>query len=132
LSPLLYVLVSEPLKKRLEWECLNGTILGFHIARGVKGINHSQFDHDTLLLGGASRIIERRFKLVLDQYTQISGGLINKNKIQIYAWSIDARSLFVLAQILSYPISEDWKLFKYLGMPIYLKSIPGEYWHILI
>jgi hypothetical protein len=37
-----------------------------------------------------------------------------------------------LAQILSFPISEDWKLFKYPGMPICLKSIPGEYWHIII
>jgi hypothetical protein len=34
MSPLLYVLVSEPLNKQLEWECLNGTISGLCIARG--------------------------------------------------------------------------------------------------
>jgi hypothetical protein len=130
--PLLYALVTEPLNRRLEWERLNGTIIGLRIARGVKRINHSQFVDDMLLLGGASRVIARRFKSILDQFTQIYGGLVNENKIQIYAWNIDACNLLELAQILSFPISKEWNFFKYLGMPICLKYIPGEYWHIII
>jgi hypothetical protein len=105
LSPLLYVLVLEPFNKQLELERLNGTITGLCTDRGVKRINHSQFLDDTLLLGGASRIIETWFKLVLDQFTHISGGIINENKIQIYALNIDARSLMDLDQIISFPIS---------------------------
>jgi hypothetical protein len=42
MSPLLCVLVSEPLNRRLEWEHINGTITSLCIARGVKElINHS-------------------------------------------------------------------------------------------
>jgi hypothetical protein len=58
-------------------------------SQGVKRINHSQFVDDTLLMGGASRIISNHFKLVLDQFTQIYRGIINKNKSQIYAWNIN-------------------------------------------
>lgn len=100
--------------------------------QGVKRINCFQSVDATLLLGEASRIITRRFELVLDQFTQIFWGLVNKNKSQIYAWNIDARSIMGLAQILSFPISKDRKLFKYSGMPICLKSIPEEHWHIII
>jgi hypothetical protein len=83
LSPLLYVLMVESINRRLELEHINGTIPGLYI-------NHSQFDDDTFLLGGASRIMAKNFKLVLDQFTQVSRGLINKNKIHIYAWNINA------------------------------------------
>jgi len=72
MSPLFYVLMSKSLNRRLEWEHINGSIPGLRIARRVKRINHSQFVDDTLLLGGASKIMARRFKLVLDQFIQIS------------------------------------------------------------
>jgi hypothetical protein len=55
------------------------------MVRGVKSINHSQFTDDTLLLGGASVTIAKRFKDNLDLFTQASRGLINHLKSQIYA-----------------------------------------------
>jgi hypothetical protein len=64
----------EALNKRLEWEQSSSAIPGLQIVRGVKRINHSQFVDDTLLFGGASRVIARRFKTILDQFTQVSGG----------------------------------------------------------
>jgi hypothetical protein len=42
------------------------------VVRGVKSINHSQFVDDTLLLSGASSIMEKRFKMVLDIFTRSS------------------------------------------------------------
>jgi hypothetical protein len=42
------------------------SIAGIKIVAGVKRINHSQFLDDIFFLGGASSIIERRFKMVLD------------------------------------------------------------------
>jgi hypothetical protein len=65
--------------------------------RGVRRINNSQFVDDTLLLGGASQIMAQRFKLVLDQYEQASGGLINKNKSQIYAWNVKVGTMARIA-----------------------------------
>ena len=80
LSPLLYVIMVETLNRRLEQERISKNILGLKIMRGVKRINNSQFADDTLLLGGASHVMAQRFKTVLDQYEQASGGLINKHK----------------------------------------------------
>jgi hypothetical protein len=53
--------------------------MGIKIARGVKDINHAQFVDDTLLLGGASTIIARKFKQQLDP---IQGSFGEPNKLQ--------------------------------------------------
>jgi len=52
-SPLLFVIMVESLNHNLEWERINGTILGIKISQGVKRMNHSQFADDTILLSGA-------------------------------------------------------------------------------
>jgi hypothetical protein len=70
----------EALDRRLEHERRTRSIHNLRIARGVKIINHSQFFDDILLTGGASKTIASHFKMVLDQYTLVSGGLFNKPK----------------------------------------------------
>jgi hypothetical protein len=132
LSPMLYVLMEESLNRRLEYERRTCNIPGLKIARGVRRINNSQFVDDTLLLGGASQTMANRFKLVLDQYGEASGGTINKHKSQIYAWNIKASILARIANILQFPFSVEWKFFKYLGTPISLKSLPGEAWQVIL
>jgi hypothetical protein len=77
-------------------------------------------------MGGASMIISRRFKLILDQFIQVLGGLINHNKSQIYDWNIKSPSIKGISQILQFPISVEWKTFKCLGIPICLKSLPVD------
>jgi hypothetical protein len=118
--------MEESINKRLEHERRSGNIPGLKIARGVRRINNSQFIDDTLFLGGASQTMATRFKLVLDQYGEASGGVINKHKIQIYAWNIKASILARITNILQFPFSVDWKFFKYLGTPISLKSLLGK------
>jgi hypothetical protein len=132
LSPLLYVLMEKSLNKRLEWECANGTISGIKIAQGVNQINHSQFTNDTILLSGPSKFMSIRIKQVLDIFLSASGGLLNKIKIQIYVWNVSSHSNLGISQILGFAISIDWKTFKYLGLPMCLKSLPGEYWQIIL
>jgi hypothetical protein len=132
LSPLLYVIMAETLNRTLEWESINDTIPGIKIAQGVKRINHSQFVDDTILLSGASKIMARRINQVLDTFLLVSGGLLNKEKCQIYVWNVSANSRVGIAQILGFGISSDWKTFKYLGLPLCLKSLPGEYWHLFL
>jgi hypothetical protein len=106
------------------------SIPGIKIAQGVKRINHSQFVDDMILLSGASKIIPRRLNQVLDTFLLVSGGLLNKTKCQIYVWNVSANIRAGIAQILGFGISIDWKIFKYLGLPLCLKSLPGEYWQL--
>jgi hypothetical protein len=77
-------------------------------------------------------MMARRFKLVLDQYEIASGGLINKHKIQIYAWNTKESTMVRIENILQFSFSIDWKYFKYLGTPISIKSLPGEAWHVIL
>jgi hypothetical protein len=61
LSPSLYITIANSLSRKVEMERLARNLPGIELVRGVKSINHSQFTNDTLLLGGESIIIIRRF-----------------------------------------------------------------------
>jgi hypothetical protein len=129
---MLYVIMAETLNRKLEQERITKNIHGLKIARGVKRINNSQFVDNTLLLGGASHVMAQRFKIILDQYEQVSRGLINKHKSQIYALNVNVSTMARIAQILQFPLTTDWKYFNYLGTPISLKELPGEAWQIIL
>ena len=68
----------------LEYEREMGRLIGLQIAHNVRSVNHSQFADDVLLLGGASRIITRHFKQMLESYLEVSGAKVKNLKIQIY------------------------------------------------
>jgi hypothetical protein len=70
---------------KLNQERQQKNILGIRIATGVRRINHSWFVDDTLLIGGASTIMARIFKKILDQFLEVSGGALNSAKCYIYA-----------------------------------------------
>lgn len=120
----------ESLNRNLEWESINGTIPGIKIAQGVKRLNDSQFADDTILLSGASKTLARRILQVLDTFLLVSEGLLNKGKCQIYVWNISAVIRAGIAQIMGFAITQDWKSFKYLGLPLCIKVLPGEFWHL--
>ena len=64
-----------------------GLITRIKFGDRVKNINHSQFFDDTLLIGGASTTIAKRFKSLLDKYMSYSGGMVNNLKSCIYGWN---------------------------------------------
>ena len=72
LSPLLYAIQASVLSYQLENSQVQNNLQGLRIAQGVKDINHAQFADDTLLLGGASPIIAKKFKEELDAYATVS------------------------------------------------------------
>ena len=37
-----------------------------------------------------------------------------------------------IAQIMGFSITQDWKSFKYLGLPLCIKALLGEFWHHFI
>ena len=121
--------MAESLNRSLEWGSASCNIPGIKIAQGVKRMNHSQFADDTILLSGASKVLARRILRVLDIFLIISGGSLNKEKSQIYTWNVLTVIRDGITQILGFSITQEWKLFKYLGLPLYLKVLPGELWH---
>jgi hypothetical protein len=54
--------MEKSLSRNMEVERISRNLPGIKIVRGVSSFNHSQFVDDTLLLGGASTIITKRFK----------------------------------------------------------------------
>jgi hypothetical protein len=70
--------MAEALSRQLEKARVAKIIPGIKISRGARRINHSQFADDTLLLGGASPIIAKRFKEILEEFMKASGGKINQ------------------------------------------------------
>jgi hypothetical protein len=85
LSPLLYATQASVLIYQLENARICSNLQGLKITQGVKEINHVQFVDDTLLLGGASRLVEKIFKEELDAYAVVSGSEISQTKSKIYS-----------------------------------------------
>ena len=77
LSPLLYAIQASVLSYQLGNSRVQKNLQGLRIVQGVKDINHAQFMDDTLLLGGAIPIIEKKFKEELDAYAAASGSEIS-------------------------------------------------------
>jgi hypothetical protein len=129
---LLYAIQASVLSYQLENARTNSSLKGLQIAQGVKEINHAQFADDTLLLGGASCLVAKRFKEELDAYTAVSGSEISHAKSKIYSWNITPIEMRDISRILSIEGHTIWETFTYLGVPISKKSPRSTSWnHIL-
>eukprot|EP00253_Pinus_taeda_P001792 PITA_01792 len=132
LSPFLYIIMAETLSLHLENKRRLKEITGIDIVRGAKGINHSLFADDTLLIGGASSLMARRFKETLDLFLQASGGKLSNNKCMIYTWNVPRHITQRISLIMEIPAQGNWSHFKYLGLPLAKDSIKSEIWVKLI
>eukprot|EP00253_Pinus_taeda_P013466 PITA_13466 len=128
LSPFLYIIMAETLSVHLENLRLKREIMGISIERGIKEINHSLFADDTLLIGGASSLMARRFKRVLDAFLQVSGGKLNNRKYKIYTWNVPHPIQQSISQIFDIPLQRNWSSFSYLGLPLAKDHIKAEVW----
>lgn len=103
LSPYLFILMAESFSQTLDYNWRVGLITGIKIENGTKNINHSQFADDILLIGGASTTIARRFKKLLDQFMEYSGGKVNQLKSCIYGWNTTNHTIHRLQAYLESP-----------------------------
>jgi len=126
LSPYLFILMAELFSQALDYNRRVGLITGIKIKNGTKNINHSQFADDTLLIGGASTTIARRFKKLLDQFMEYSGGKVNQLKSCIYGWNTANHTIHSIASIFGVSCSLVWNHFSYLGMPVSLGPLKAE------
>eukprot|EP00253_Pinus_taeda_P004596 PITA_04596 len=132
LSPYLFILMAESFSSALEHNRRVGLISGIKFVNGVKNINHSQFADDTLLIGGASATIARRFKNLLDQFMDYSGGAVNFHKSCIYDWNISNQTAHSITNIFGVAYKAKWDHFTYLGMPVSLGPLKVATWNEII
>ena len=83
-------------------------------------------------MGGASNIIARRFKTLLENFVSYSGGMVNYLKSCIYGWITTAQTLQSTASIFEVSCKLDWGHFSYLGMPVSVGSLKAEVWDTII
>jgi len=132
LSPYLFILMAESLSQTLDCNRRIGLITGIKIEQGTKNINHSQFADDTLLIGGASITIARRFKKILDQFMDYSGGKVNQIKSCIYGWNTPNHTIHSIASIFGVSCKLVWNHFSYLGMPVSLGPLKADTWNEIL
>ena len=128
LSPFLYIIMVYSLSRKLDSETILDRLLGIIFSRGVNSINNYHFIDDTPCMGGASSIISRRFKTILDHYLEASDGMMNWGKSEIYSQNISVRKQQQITRILGFQIVESYKEFKYLSIPISLKGHLAQAW----
>eukprot|EP00253_Pinus_taeda_P017813 PITA_17813 len=132
LSPYLFILMAESLSKALDFNRRTGMITGIQIEQGAKNINHSQFADDTLLMGGASITIARRFKKILDQFMEYSGGKVNQVKSCIYGWSVSNLTIHSIASELGVSYKLNWSHFTYLGILVSVGPLKADTWNEIL
>lgn len=128
LSPFLYIIMAETLSIHLEKLRKQKEITGISIERGIKEINHSLFADDTLLIGGASSLMEKRFKKILDAFLAASGGKLNNKKCKIYTWNASFQIMQRISLILDIPVQRNRSHFSYLGLALAKETIKSEIW----
>lgn len=124
--------MAESFSCALDQKRQSGLITGIKFEDGIKNINHSQFADDTLLLGGATTIIARRFKSLLDKFMRYSGGKINYLKSYIYGWNVSPQMIHNIANTFGVPCKLDWDCFSYLGMPVTIGKAKTGVWDLML
>eukprot|EP00253_Pinus_taeda_P007578 PITA_07578 len=132
LSPYLFILMADSFSRALDYNRRVGLISGIKYGNGVKNINHSQFADDTLLIGGASTTIAKRFKTLLDQFMEYSGGEIIYQKSCIYGRNISTQTAHSIASIFGVAHKANWDHFTYLGMPVSMGPLKADTWNEII
>ena len=132
LSPLLYAIQASVLSLQLEQARRDQDLIGISMAWGTKNINHAQFADDTILHGGASQLIAKRFKVELDYYCQALGSKLNLRKSSIYSWNINPIEMSGISRILEIEGVTIWNWFKYLGIPIFKNKPKCSEWNPLM
>jgi hypothetical protein len=90
--------------------------------KGTKRINDSQLSNDMSLIGGASLIIARKFKRILDVFLDTSRGAVNMIKCQIYGWHSSLEVMHQISKTRQFSLVEEWSFFRYLGITISIKG----------
>eukprot|EP00253_Pinus_taeda_P016655 PITA_16655 len=128
ISPFLYIIMEKTLSIHLEKLRKKKEITGISIERGIKEINHSLFANDTLLIEGASSLMAKIFKKILDTFLTALGGRLNNKKCKIYTWNVPLQIMQRMSTIVDIPLQRNWSYFSYLGLPLAKETVKSEIW----
>ena len=121
LSPFIYIIMANSLSRRWEHDREIHKLPGIRFKEGIKSINHWKIVDENILLGSASVMISKIFKVNLENFLSTSGAAKNKDKIHIYTWNISPHKAKNIEEIMGFRVVRDWKDFNYLGIPNFLR-----------
>lgn len=116
LSPYVFILCSEVLSGLCKEAGRRGILQGVQVARGCPRINHLLFADDTMFFCLASQTSCETLLMILKEYEEASGQMINKNKSAITFSSKTPPAVKESAQS-KLGITKEGGLGKYLGLP---------------
>ena len=96
--------------------------------KGIEPTNHALFVDDLLLFKGASMNIAKVFSVILQDFCNIYGALINKRKIIVFGWNVDHHTILQIAHFLGFSDFATWEKIKYLGLPLTLGHNKSSLW----
>eukprot|EP00253_Pinus_taeda_P011019 PITA_11019 len=129
LSPFLFVILAEGLGRSIKEAILSHNLRGlaFH---NIPAFSHQQFVDDNMLFGHSSVQEARAFKLILKNFSEASGALINKVKSEIFFFNTPPVTQREIARILGFTIASLPS--KYLGAPLFALAIKHSTWSCLL
>ncbi|XP_073107327.1 uncharacterized protein [Elaeis guineensis] len=130
LSPLLFVLVTDTLKRILNSAVEENLIQGIGLGDITGKINCIQFADDTLILCAASKNCIKMLKLILYLFVFLTGLKINFNKSNLIGLNLPYDPDSKLAQILG--CQRSFLPFKYLGIPLSFYGTKPGGWNLLV
>ena len=128
LSPFLYILIVESLRRKFHMEMAVGNLLGIKMTQGVDPINESFFPDDSLFLMVASINIAKSFKRILHSSCAARGRKITFKQSVIYCCNMEQMELTRITCMMGLQCFDKWESFKYLGVPISSRTHKENHW----
>ncbi|KAA3462160.1 reverse transcriptase [Gossypium australe] len=116
LSPYLFLICTEGLSRLIKMAKTEGKLEGTKVGRGNIMVSHLFFADDSMLFGEASIEGANNVKTVIKEYEQVSGQLVNFDKLLIYfSKNVGTEVREQVGGTLGVRISNNPE--KYLGLP---------------
>ena len=91
LSPFLFIILVEALKRSIVKSNLDGRWKGLKVARGVDAITHLQFVDANFLMGEASIKEADNIKTMLEDYSKVTSQKVNWRKSEIFFFNTPSK-----------------------------------------
>eukprot|EP00253_Pinus_taeda_P031183 PITA_31183 len=129
LSPFLFVIMAEGLRRSLKAAISDGHLKGlsFHQAPTT---SHQQFFDDNMLFGHSSVQEARSLISILETFSKASSALINKAKSKIFFFNTPPITQRAIARIIGFSVASLPS--KYLGAPLIASALKHSSWTNLL
>ncbi|XP_059070603.1 uncharacterized protein LOC131860240 [Cryptomeria japonica] len=130
LSPALFALMAEVLSNLIKTKQSAKHWNGVRVHRLIEPFAHSQFVDDTILFGEATMKEAKGIKEVLDEYSKLSGQVMNVDKLQFFFFNTGRLIQNRISQMLGFKIVD--LPIKYMGIRINMGSRQSQIWKMYL